>query len=76
MPVTVHRIVSEAGPVHSLPPLLASVVLDLVLVRVPVPLHVAEQAPLTQPPHAQSTEERNEVLKTHNEPKHSTQLIL
>ena len=55
--VTVHWIVSEAGPVHSLPPLLASEVLLLVLVRVPVPLHVAEQEPLIQAPQTQSTEE-------------------
>ena len=48
MLVTVHWIVSDEVPVHSLPPLLASEVLVLVLVRVPVPSHVAEQEPLIQ----------------------------
>ena len=55
--VTVHSIVSEAGPVHSLPPLLLSEVLVLVLVSVPIPSHVTEQVPLIQSPQMQSTEE-------------------
>ena len=57
---TVHSIVSEAGPVHSLPPLLLSEVFVLVLVSVPNPSHVAEQAPLIQSPQTQSTESERE----------------
>ena len=50
-----HSIVSEAGPVHSLPPFLLSEVLFLVLVCVPIPSHVAEQVPSIHPPQTQST---------------------
>ena len=56
--------VSKAGPVHSLPPLLLSEVFVLVLVRVPVPSHVAEQVPSIQLAQMQSTvsEEEKEML--------------
>ena len=55
MLVTVHWIISEAGPVQSFPPLLLSKILVLVLVRVPVPSHVAEQELFIQSPQTQST---------------------
>ena len=55
MLVTLHWIISEAGPVHSFPPLLLSEIFALVLVKVPVPSHVAEQEPLIQSPQTQSS---------------------